>query len=160
MKSSRWAGVPITMAHGKALDERVAFVRIKFKESSLPGCEVLFHIQGGDLGEFTHSCDALPRPVLPNGWSFVQRDGAVVTTMAKPTEKAPGPYYVLLAAAFEGDKSLFCGTEELMELWRVWTPVLKQIDARKTIGTYQSGDGTFIRSSSSASTPSTEKIEL
>jgi hexose-6-phosphate dehydrogenase len=90
MKSNRWAGVPIIMAHGKALDERVAFVRIKFKETALPGCEILFHIQGGNLGEFTQTCDALPKPILPAGWAFVQQDGNDISTMAKPTNKAPG----------------------------------------------------------------------
>jgi glucose-6-phosphate 1-dehydrogenase len=130
--SDRWRGVPFFLSAGKALDERAAYVRVQFKPSLLnsdPGapCEVIFHLQGGSLGTATVVCSALPAPAFPEGWSHAYGENG--GTVGTPVEKAPNPYNVLLRGVVEGRRDLFCGTGELYELWRVWTPMLADVEA-------------------------------
>jgi hexose-6-phosphate dehydrogenase len=145
--SNRWEGVKFFVAHGKALDERVAFSRIVFKPGVCSGrsdgesstkCEMLFHLQGGKLGEHFEVSKGLPAPKFPAGWGA---DG-------NPVEEAKNPYFVLINNALNGDKGLFCSTNELLGLWNIWTPILNEIEADPSIiTTYKQGDQNFARSS-------------
>jgi glucose-6-phosphate 1-dehydrogenase len=40
-------------------------------------------------------------------------------------------YERMLLSATKGDNSLFVGTEELVEAWRIFTPILHEIDETK-----------------------------
>eukprot|EP00937_MAST-01D_sp_MAST-1D-sp2_P004070 g4070.t1 len=133
--SERWRGVPFTLSAGKGLDERVAAVRIRFKSGARgarvrDGCEVVMQLQGGaegyKQGAFIDVCADLPAPRFPAGWrhSYKEEGG----TVAIPESKAPNPYFVLVSGAIQGRRDLFVGTAELLELWRVWTPVLQQLE--------------------------------
>lgn len=130
--SARWRGVPITMRVGKALDVREAYLRILFKSDAFPktssGWEkpmLHFQIQGG-MGTAIVASSALPEPVWPAGWAPTQtRDGRTATLVTTP----PPAYHVLMRAAVEGKMGSFVSTEELMQLWRVWTPLCTSADA-------------------------------
>jgi len=129
--TSRWKGMPIFLSAGKALDERAAYVRVRFKPGHFEGggsepCDVLFHLQGGALGTATKVCSHLPVPKFPEGWERSYHEGGGST--GTPIEKAANPYNVLLRGVVDGRRDLFCGTDELYELWRVWTPMLAQVE--------------------------------
>jgi glucose-6-phosphate 1-dehydrogenase len=56
-----------------------------------------------------------------------------------------------LCVCVQGDKGLFCSTDELLGLWNIWTPLLEELEADPSlIGTYKQGDATFARSSDAA----------
>lgn len=49
----RWAGVRLVFKAGKALDERSSYAKVTMRERREPGappCQLLFNIQGGELG--------------------------------------------------------------------------------------------------------------
>ena len=46
-----------------------------------------------------------------------------------PEQSAPPAYHVLMRAAINGDLSSFVSTDELKELWRIWTPLLSAYDS-------------------------------
>ena len=103
-QSPRWAGVKLSVAHGKALDERVAFSKITFKPGVCSGrsdgveskkCEILFHLQGGKLQEHFVVSPGLPPPVFPKGWAADEKKGR----SGQPSEKAANPYFTLINAA-------------------------------------------------------------
>jgi len=131
IESDRWAGVPITMRVGKALDSREAYLRIIFKSDAFPkvssGWEkpmLHFQIQGG-MGTAIVASSALPKPVWPEGWAPAQTgDGRTGTIVTPP----PPAYHVLMRAAVVGKMGSFVSTEELMQLWRVWTPLCTSHD--------------------------------
>ena len=132
--NDRWRDVPFTLSAGKGLDERAAYVRVRFRQEQgkyarddADGpCDVLMHLQGGTLGTATVVCKHLPAPKAEPGWDVEY--GLNGGTIFKPERKAPNPYFVLISGAIDGRRDLFCGTEELHELWRVWTPLLAAID--------------------------------
>jgi hexose-6-phosphate dehydrogenase len=112
IESARWAGVPITMRVGKALDTREAFLRIVFKQDRFPKVpgqaadrappELRFQIQGGAAGAMISVSPVLPMPNWPAGWDPVasaggdprmeQRSAVLVAT-------PPPAYHVLMRAA-------------------------------------------------------------
>ena len=54
----------------------------------------------------------------------------------------------------QGDKTLFCSTDELMALWGIWTPLLGELEADPTIlQTYQPGEANFAVSSGREAPP-------
>jgi len=48
-----------------------------------------------------------------------------------PGSYVPGAYERMLLNAASGDQSLFVGSEELVEAWRIFTPLLDEIDAKQ-----------------------------
>jgi len=131
--NDRWRGVPFLMRAGKGLDERLAEVRITFKEktfnSLLPGSanELVMRIQP-DEAIYLKFVNKRP------GW---EAGNTAPATLAMSYSKSFADGYV--ADAYErmflntakGDRSLFVGSQELVEAWRIFTPLLHDIDAKK-----------------------------
>lgn len=131
--NDRWRGVPFLMRAGKGLDERLAEVRITFKEKSfnslLPGSanELVMRIQP-DEAIYLKFVNKRP------GW---EPGNTAPATLAMSYSKSFADGYV--ADAYErmflntakGDRSLFVGRQELVEAWRIFTPLLHDIDAKK-----------------------------
>lgn len=132
--NERWRGVPFLMRAGKGLDERMAEVRVTFKKQGynalMPGepNELVLRIQP-DEGIYLKCINKRP------GWSQtnvapVQLD--MTYKRAFPENcSAPGAYERVLLNAARGDRSLFVGSEELVEAWRIFTPLLDEIDATR-----------------------------
>jgi len=128
--NDRWRGVPFLMRAGKGLDERMAEVRVTFKEKAynalVPGSgnELVMRIQP-DEAIYLKVHNKLP------GWEQ-DRSVPVVLDMSY-ANSFPGGY---VADAYErmflntakGEGSLFVGSDELHEAWRIFTPLLKEID--------------------------------
>lgn len=115
--TDRWNGVPVIVTAGKALDERAAYIRIVFKN----GGELVFNVQGGEVGTAISATSDLPAFNSVKGWAGTSHN-------ISPGEN-PGAYDSLVAAAFHGKKSLFVQTDTLISSWRVWTPLLDEIGA-------------------------------
>ena len=138
--SARWRGVPITMKVGKTLDTREAFLRIVFKQDAFPKNqpkgpgppELRFQIQGG-AGAMISVSSALPMPDWPAGWEAVDGPASIPHQRSAALVATPPPaYHVLMRAAVLGKMGSFVSTEELMELWRVWTPLVAGWDGQES----------------------------
>lgn len=133
VENERWRGVPFLMRAGKGLNERLAEVLITFKRqdyNSLVPSEpnqLIFRIQP-DEGIFFKCINKRP------GWKQtntapVQMDMSY--DRAFPGSYNAGAYERMLLNASAGDQSLFVGSEELVEAWRIFTPLLDEIDAKQ-----------------------------
>mmetsp|Transcript_14077 Transcript_14077/g.43498 ORF Transcript_14077/g.43498 Transcript_14077/m.43498 type:complete len:634 (+) Transcript_14077:211-2112(+) len=129
--NDRWRGVPFVMKAGKGLDERLAEVRIRYKPREynkiLVGAaasnELVCRIQPDEaLYLKTHT----KRPGLEQSVEATCMD-------MRYSHEFGGAY---LADAYErmflnsarGDASLFVSADELVEAWRIFTPLLHAID--------------------------------
>lgn len=131
--NDRWRGVPFMMRAGKGLDERMAEVRITFKtkafNSLVPGGanELVMRIQPEEA-IYLKCMNKMP------GW---HQDISVPIVLDMTYSSAfPGNYVAdayerMFLNTFKGDGSLFVGSDELTEAWRVFTPLLKEIDEKK-----------------------------
>jgi len=135
-----WAGVPFLMKAGKGLDERLVEVRVRFRqqpynrlfaessgENSLPkGNELVMRVQP-DEALFLKTLSKEP------GLEQVARE----TVMEMQYKEEFGNMYVgdayerMFLNAAKGDGSLFVSSPELIEAWRIFTPLLHKIDAEK-----------------------------
>ncbi|XP_008070071.1 GDH/6PGL endoplasmic bifunctional protein [Carlito syrichta] len=157
----RWEGVPFILMSGKALDERVSYVRVLFKNQAccvqsekhraapqsqcLPR-QVVFHIGHGDLGSPAVLVSRnLFRPSLPTGWKEVgEQSGLHLFGRPLSDYYAYSPvreqdaYSILLSRIFHGRKDSFITTENLLASWAFWSPVLDSL-AREAPRLYPGG---------------------
>ncbi|XP_044852163.1 GDH/6PGL endoplasmic bifunctional protein [Mauremys mutica] len=147
----RWEGVPFLLTSGKALDERVGYVRVLFKnrayctqreslrEAGQSQCgpkQIIFYIGHGEL-----SCPAvlisrnLFKPIMPEGsWKEVV-DRPQLRLFGLPLSdyyvyspvKEREAYSVLISSIFHGRKDSFITTENLLASWEFWTPLLDSL---------------------------------
>lgn len=131
--NERWQGVPFIMRAGKALNERKAEMRIQFKD--VPG-----DIFGGDAVR-----NELVLRVQPNeaiyckmmnktpGMAFAMEESELDLTYTERYGDArlPGAYERLIADVFVGSQMHFVRTDELKEAWRIFTPLLDQLEKEK-----------------------------
>eukprot|EP00658_Telonema_sp_P-2_P000036 TRINITY_DN10011_c0_g1_i2.p1 TRINITY_DN10011_c0_g1~~TRINITY_DN10011_c0_g1_i2.p1 ORF type:complete len:359 (+),score=90.05 TRINITY_DN10011_c0_g1_i2:176-1252(+) len=135
--NTRWAGVPFIMKAGKALDARKAEIRIQFKQA--PGLDWMFRGQ-----KFAHN--ELVVRIQPDEAVYLKinskapglRTEPVGTeldlsyTSRYPTAYAPDAYTRLILEALRPrSQGMFVRSDELLESWRIWTPVLKKIERDK-----------------------------
>lgn len=131
--NERWRGVPFLMRAGKALDERLAEVVITFKKQSYNSLvpsepnQLVFRIQPNQ-SIFFRCTNKRP------GWK--QTNTAPIQLGMSYEDVFPGiqntgAYERMLLNASVGDQSLFVGSEELVEAWRIFTPLLDEIDSHQ-----------------------------
>jgi len=145
--NTRWRGVPFLMTAGKGLDERLCEVRVRYKQK--PNNKLIAQMSGRSL----HSNELVMR-IQPNESLYMTTLSKVpgLNTMAEVpglkwvpkmtvmdmsydknfTDAYVGDAYerMFLNAAL-GDQSLFVSAGELKEMWRIFTPLLHQIDEQK-----------------------------
>jgi len=133
VENRRWDGVPFIFNAGKALDEHKVEVIIKFKD--IPGGCQMF------------GCDSTPRNELvmqlepENNVSLkvnIKKPGLQTMPMQSnldlsysknyPDAYTPDPYVRLLLEVLRGKQATFVRRDELLESWRVFTPVLEKIE--------------------------------
>merc|ERR1711972_1008864 len=128
--NDRWSGVPFVMRAGKGLDERMAEVRVTFKQKAfnnlVPGQanELVMRIQP-DEAIFFKCMNKVP------GWQ--QNLAAPVVLDMSYSNSFPGSYVAdayerMFLNASTGNRSLFVGSQELVEAWRIFTPLLHEIE--------------------------------
>eukprot|EP01010_Urceolus_cornutus_P001349 NODE_188_length_2080_cov_199.693747_g148_i0.p1 GENE.NODE_188_length_2080_cov_199.693747_g148_i0~~NODE_188_length_2080_cov_199.693747_g148_i0.p1 ORF type:complete len:653 (-),score=174.06 NODE_188_length_2080_cov_199.693747_g148_i0:120-2012(-) len=134
----RWRGVPFVMLAGKGLDERMCEVRITFKPppekgmyGGLEGNELVMRIQPDEAIYFkvqTKQPGLGLGTTLPTVLDFSYKKAFEGIRIADAYERA------FLNCA-KGDQSLFVGTTELIEAWRIFSPLLHEIDEKQPIPT-------------------------
>lgn len=111
--TKRWGGVPFVLEAGKALDEQLCEVRVALK-SKLGS--VVFRIQ--------------PHPSLRfcPGVGAKQQEHHLGDNLDMPT--SDNAYAELLLHALKGKHQSFVRDDELMEAWRIFSPLLKDVESQ------------------------------
>ncbi|NWX04080.1 G6PE protein, partial [Caloenas nicobarica] len=147
----RWEGVPFLLTSGKALDERVGYVRVLFKNrayctqsetlrdaghSQCKAKQIIFYIGHGALNTPAVLVSRnLFRPVMPEG-SWREAVGrSDLHIFGQPLSdyyvyspvKERDAYSVLISNIYHGRKDFFITTENLLASWAFWTPLLDSI---------------------------------
>ncbi|NWS71322.1 G6PE protein, partial [Crotophaga sulcirostris] len=152
--SLRWEGVPFLLTSGKALDERVGYVRVLFKNrayctqsetlrdaghSQCKAKQIIFYIGHGALNTPAVLISRnLFKPVMPEG-SWRETVGQPdLHVFGQPLSdyyvytpvKERDAYSVLISNIYHGRKDFFITTESLLASWGFWTPLLDRISHR------------------------------
>jgi len=132
VNSSRWEGVPFIMEAGKALNERV--------------CEIRLHFRGQDDGsEFDGMSqpNALVIRLQPTpkvfftanlktpGFSSTPASTHLGVDYESHLDDIPDAYTRLLLDVMRAQQENFVRDDELIEAWRVFTPVLHETEKNK-----------------------------
>ncbi|KAK7131971.1 hypothetical protein R3I93_018507 [Phoxinus phoxinus] len=134
VKNERWDGVPFILRCGKALNERKAEVRLQFTD--VPG----------DIFESQCRRNELVVRVQPNEAIYAKMMSKKPGVYFSPEEteldltyhsryrdvKLPDAYERLILDVFCGSQMHFVRSDELREAWRIFTPLLHQIETEKT----------------------------
>ncbi|XP_065552444.1 GDH/6PGL endoplasmic bifunctional protein isoform X1 [Lathamus discolor] len=149
--SLRWEGVPFLLTSGKALDERVGYVRVLFKNrayctqsetlrdaghSQCKAKQIIFNIGHGALSTPAVLVSRnLFRPIMPEGSWREEVGQSDLRIFGQPLSdyyvyvpvKERDAYAVLISNIYHGRKDFFITTENLLASWAFWTPLLNSI---------------------------------
>jgi len=133
INNERWEGVPFILRSGKALNERKAEVRIQYRD--VPGDifsgstvrnELVLRVQPGE---------AIYAKVMTKtpGMSFNLEETELDLTYNNRYKDArlPDAYERLILDVFVGSQMHFVRSDELAEAWRIFTPLLHQIESER-----------------------------
>jgi glucose-6-phosphate 1-dehydrogenase len=134
VENERWSGVPFVLRCGKALNEQKAEIRIQF--ANVPGC--LFpHAARNELVIRVQPNEAVYMKMM------VKRPGFDSQPIVSDLDLSyadryvglhiPEAYEALIMDALRGDRSNFVRADELENAWRIFTPLLKEIEDRHSI---------------------------
>ncbi|XP_028921218.1 GDH/6PGL endoplasmic bifunctional protein isoform X2 [Ornithorhynchus anatinus] len=147
----RWEGVPFILTSGKAMDERVGYVRILFKnraycaqseshrdtgKSQCQPRQIIFYIGHGDLGSPAVLVSRNlfePRLSLESWREMPERPGLQLFGLPLSAYHAYGPvrerdaYSILISHIFHRRKDAFITSENLLASWDFWTPLLDSL---------------------------------
>lgn len=133
INNERWDGVPFILRCGKALNERKAEVRIQYKD--VPGDifggkpkrnELVIRVQPGEA-LYVKMMTKTP------GITFDMEETELDLTYGSRYKevKLPDAYERLILDVFCGSQMHFVRSDELSEAWRIFTPLLHDIEEKK-----------------------------
>lgn len=141
--NERWRGVPFLLSAGKGLDERLCELRIRFRPQAynvqLFGAaarnELVMRVQP-DEALYMVACAKAPG--ISAGLATEERRTPVAMGLRYATQFGDGRPFVsgdayerMLLNAARGEQGLSVSSAELVEAWRIFTPLLHQIDAER-----------------------------
>lgn len=140
INNPRWEGVPIILKAGKALNERKAEMRLQFKDA--PGATYLFEGQECPRNEIVlrmqpHEAVYVKTNVKKPGFENLpiqsEMDLNYDTRFFLPGHKEcnPDAYTRLILDVLQGNQGAFVRDDELRRAWKIFTPVLHQIETSK-----------------------------
>lgn len=133
VNNERWDGVPFILKCGKALNARKAEIRIQYKD--VPGD--IFHGEAvrNELVVRVQPKESVYAKVMMKepGMSFDLEQTELDLTYSSRYQGArlPPAYERLILDVFLGSQLHFVRSDELKEAWRIFTPLLHQIEAEK-----------------------------
>ncbi|XP_075882473.1 glucose-6-phosphate 1-dehydrogenase-like isoform X2 [Nelusetta ayraudi] len=133
IRNERWDGVPFILRCGKALNERKAEVRLQFTD--VPGQIFADRCQRNELVMRVQPDEAIYLKMLTKrpGVYFSPEETELDLTYKSRYKnvKLPDAYERLILDVFCGNQMHFVRSDELREAWRIFTPLLHQIEAEK-----------------------------
>ncbi|CAL1355082.1 unnamed protein product [Linum trigynum] len=141
--NARWDGVPFLMKAGKALHNRRAEIRVQFRH--VPGNLYNRNI-GTDLDQATNELVIRVQPdeaiylkinnKVPGLGMRLDRSNLNLLYSTRYSKEIPDAYERLLLDAIGGERRLFIRSDELDAAWSLFTPVLKELEEKRTIPEY------------------------
>ncbi|XP_030626022.1 glucose-6-phosphate 1-dehydrogenase isoform X2 [Chanos chanos] len=135
VKNERWDGVPFILRCGKALNERKAEVRLQFRD--VPGDIFGGQCQRNELVVRVQPNEAIYAKMMSKkpGMHFNPEETELDLTYHSRYKdvKLPDAYERLILDVFCGSQMHFVRSDELREAWRIFTPLLHQIEKEKTV---------------------------
>lgn len=136
VNNARWDGVPFIMKAGKALDERKGEIRIQFRPP--PGAEHMFPDVDIPVQE-------LVLRLQPNEAVYmkvnVKSPGLATTAISSELDlsyaqryegtEVPDAYTRLILDVLRGKQAAFVRDDELRAAWKIFTPLLNEIENSK-----------------------------
>ncbi|GIL45938.1 hypothetical protein Vafri_3047 [Volvox africanus] len=132
VRNERWDGVPIVIKAGKALNERLAAVRIQLRTPAASIFGSLEHMRNELVirfqpGEAIYAKMVVKKPGLEMNYEMSELDlsyperykGVVI----------PDAYERLILDCIRGDQQHFVRRDELRAAWAIFTPLLHAVDA-------------------------------
>jgi len=133
INNERWDGVPFILKCGKALNERKAEVRIQFRD--VPGDIFGGQAVRNELVIRVQPNESVYAKVMTKtpGMSFNLEETELDLTYKSRYKSArlPEAYERLILDVFVGSQMHFVRSDELSEAWRIFTPLLHQIEEEK-----------------------------
>jgi len=133
INNSRWAGTPFILKCGKALNERKAEIRIQFKCPSamlFPNCsapnELVLRVQPN---EAVYMKMLTKTPGLTTELAQSELDLSYKSRFEGL--ELPDAYERLILDVIKGDHNLFVREDELEAAWKIFTPILHQLEREK-----------------------------
>ncbi|KAH9627245.1 hypothetical protein KSS87_018521, partial [Heliosperma pusillum] len=137
--NARWDGVPFLMKAGKALHTRSAEIRVQFRR--VPG-NLYKRNFGTDLDQATNELVIRVQPdeaiylkinnKVPGLNMRLDRSTLNLHYADRYAKEIPDAYERLLLDAIEGERRLFIRSDELDAAWSLFTPLLKELEDKKT----------------------------
>ncbi|XP_054905636.1 glucose-6-phosphate 1-dehydrogenase-like isoform X2 [Poeciliopsis prolifica] len=131
VQNERWDGVPFILRCGKALNERKAEVRLQF--TNVPGDIFADHCQRNELVVRVQPDEAVYLKMMtkrPGVFMSPEETELDLTYKSRyKNVKLPDAYERLILDVFCGNQMHFVRSDELREAWRIFTPLLHQIEA-------------------------------
>ncbi|XP_030623548.1 glucose-6-phosphate 1-dehydrogenase-like [Chanos chanos] len=131
--NERWDGVPFVLRCGKALNERKAEVRLQFVD--VPGDIFGGQCQRNELVVRVQPDEAIYAKMMskkPGVFFSPQETELDLTYRSRYRDvKLPDAYERLILDVFCGNQMHFVRSDELREAWRIFTPLLHQIEGEK-----------------------------
>ncbi|XP_068185396.1 glucose-6-phosphate 1-dehydrogenase-like isoform X2 [Antennarius striatus] len=133
VQNERWDGVPFILRCGKALNERKAEVRLQFTD--VPGDIFDERCQRNELVVRVQPDEAIYLKMMTKrpGVYFSPEETELDLTYRSRYKnvKLPDAYERLILDVFCGNQMHFVRSDELREAWRIFTPLLHQIEAER-----------------------------
>lgn len=141
--NARWDGVPFLMKAGKALHTKRAEIRVQFRH--VPG-NLYSRSFGTDVDKSTNELVIRVQPdeaiylkinnKVPGLGMRLDHSNLNLHYAARYSKEIPDAYERLLLDAIEGERRLFIRSDELDAAWALFTPVLKELEKKKTAPEY------------------------
>ncbi|CAG8452918.1 3726_t:CDS:2 [Acaulospora colombiana] len=132
INNERWEGVPFILKCGKALNEQKTEIRVQFQDvpgnvfKDAPRNELVIRVQPGEA-VYMKMTNKLPGLSMETVISELD-----LTYHRRFSDfKIPDAYEALILDVLKGDHSNFVRNDELDAAWKIFTPVLHQIDNEK-----------------------------
>ncbi|XP_022123211.2 glucose-6-phosphate 1-dehydrogenase [Pieris rapae] len=133
INNARWEGVPFILRCGKALNERKAEVRVQYKD--VPGDIFEGHTKRNELVVRVQPGEALYLKLMCKSpgmkFDLMETELDLTYSMRYKETDVPDAYERLILDVFTGSQMHFVRNDELKEAWRIFTPVLKQLEEQQ-----------------------------
>ncbi|KAM9856372.1 glucose-6-phosphate 1-dehydrogenase-like [Aulostomus maculatus] len=133
VRNERWDGVPFILRCGKALNEQKAEVRLQFTD--VPGDIFGKGCQRNELVMRVQPDEAIYLKIMtkrPGAYFSPEVTELDLTYKSRyKNVKLPDAYERLILDVFCGNQMHFVCSDELREAWKIFTPLLHQIDMEK-----------------------------
>jgi len=134
VKNARWNEVPFIFKCGKALNERKAEIRIQFRRppynvfpEETPPNELVIRVQPN---EAIYLKVLQKKPGLTTEMQETELDLTYKARFGQDLS-LPDAYERLILDVVRGDHNLFVRDDELQAAWKIFTPILHQIEREK-----------------------------